>query len=319
MDKIREEISRLNKRNQTAQAMVEFVIVLPVMLLLIMSIIQFALIYKAKMTLNYATFQTVRTGTLNHASMSAMKTAFSSNMAPLFTTSYLSMTDSDTDECTSNFLNTDAGRVARVGTAQIMDNGLRGVLDRDIATKFSSKNVLCARRIVKDQIDAGFVRISVVNPIQPDSFNNFGVTAYYDGNDSMETMIPNDNLMYRDKKVMGSSDTAQSVQDANLLKVHIGYCYELIIPFTNRIIWAMQRWGTGSAPDTEKKFGRYWADPTSTPPGFFGPPASGSFAETCIVGGGDAGRYGITLYSQGIMRMQSAAVECELTDNGCDS
>ena len=314
MDKIREEITRLNKRHQSAQAMVEFVIVLPVMLVLIMSIIQFALIYKAKMTLNYATFQTVRAGTLNHASMSAMEIAFSSNMAPLFTSSYWS-TATTTDDCTSSFLNTDVAREARVGTAQIVDDGLRGILDKDIATKFRPNNVLCARRIVQDQISDDYVRISVVNPIQPDSFTNFGVTAYYAGSDSMETMIPNDNLMYRDAAVKGDSDTAQSVQDANLLKIHVGYCYELIIPFINRMVWAMQRWGTGTAPDTEKEFGRLWADPGSTPPGFFGPPAAGSFAETCIKDPVDAGRFSIALYSQSIMRMQSAAVECEIDDS----
>lgn len=309
------QIFSTNSLTCRGQAMVEFLIVLPVMLLLVMGIIQFALIYKAKSTLNYATFQTVRTGTLNHASMSAMETAFDSNMAPLYTTSYLSMASGNTDDCTSSFINTDAGRTNRIGTAQIMEDGLRGVLDKNIDTKFSSKNVLCARRRVKDQREAGFARISVVNPISPDSFTNFGVMAYYDGNDSMELMIPNDNLMYRDRVVKGSGETAQSVQDANLLKVHVGYCYELIIPFINRVVWAMQRWGPGTAPDSEIMFGNYWADPNSTPPYFFGPPPAGSFAEQCIVTGGNAGRFGITLYSQGIMRMQSAAVECELTDS----
>jgi len=53
--------------------MVEFLIVLPVMLLLVMGILQFAFIYQAKITLNYAAFQTARAGSLNNASMSAME------------------------------------------------------------------------------------------------------------------------------------------------------------------------------------------------------------------------------------------------------
>jgi len=68
--------------------MVEFLIILPVMLLLVMGTIQFAFIYQAKHTLNYATFHTARAGTINNLSMSAMEMAFASNMAPLYTHSY---------------------------------------------------------------------------------------------------------------------------------------------------------------------------------------------------------------------------------------
>ena len=297
-----------NKNIYFGQAMVEFIIVVPVMLMLIMGIIQFAMIYKAKITLNYATFQTVRAGSLNNASISDMEMAFSSNMAPLYTTSYLSM-DSGGD-CSSSFLNTDAGRTARVGSAQIVDDGLRSVLDANI-DNFGSETVLCARRIVQNQIEDDYVRITVVNP-NTGSFTDFGVSADHDG--STQIKIPNDNLMYRDSKVIGGGTSAQSVQDANLLKIHVGYCYELIIPFVNRMIWAMQAYGTGSAPESEKIFGRYWADPDSTPPGFFGPPSDG-FAKSCITDPTDDGRLSIVLYSQGIMRMQSAAVQCELTDS----
>ena len=71
--------SRKRLKFNKAQAMVEFIIIVPVMLTLVMGIIQFALIYKAKITLNYATFQTVRAGSLNNASLSEMNMAFSSS------------------------------------------------------------------------------------------------------------------------------------------------------------------------------------------------------------------------------------------------
>ncbi len=119
--------------------------------------------------------------------------------------------------------------------------------------------------------------------------------------------------MYRNATPVGSGTSIQSIQDANLLKIHVGYCYELIIPFVNRMVWAMQRYGVGSAPASEKAFGRFWADPASTPPGFFGPPQSG-FASSCIINPAEKGRLSIVLYSQAIMRMQSAAVECETVD-----
>jgi len=311
--------------------MVEFVIIVPVMLTLVLGIIQFALIYKAKITLNYATFQTVRAGSLNNASLSEMELAFSSNMAPLYTTSYLSINSSG--DCNSSFLSTDQARRQRLGTTVITNaeggvigtsgqkitqgnDELRSLLDRNI-NNFGSESVLCARRIVQQQIDDGYVKISVVNP-NFTSFSNFGVGGYYDvtGDGDIRTvnMIPNDNLMYRDAKVISSGTSGQSVQDANLLKIHVGYCYELVIPFINRMVWAMQRYGTGSAPQSERMWGQYWRDPGSTPPGFFGPP-QGEFATSCITNPTDTGRHSIVLYSQALIRMQSAAVECETSDS----
>lgn len=296
--------------------MVEFIIVAPVMLLLVMGIIQFGLIYKAKITLNYATFQSARAGSLNNASLSEIQLAFASNMAPLYTSSYLRMDSSG--DCTSTFVNSDAARNARVGGAKITQSGagLRGVLDANIGN-FDSETVLCGRRVVQNQIDDGYALITVVNP-DFNSFNNFGVDGYHDvtGDDDIRVvnMIPNDNLMYRNPQVVSSGASGQSIQDANLLKIHVGYCYELVIPFVNRMVWAMQRYGPGSAPANERTFGNYWKDPAATPPGFFGPPAPG-FASSCISNPPDNGRLSIVLYSQAIIRMQSAAVECETTDS----
>lgn len=307
-------LSKFNK----AQAMVEFVIVLPVMLTLVLAIIQFALIYKAKITLNYATFQTVRAGSLNNASRAEMEQAFTSNMAPLFTSSYYNMGAGG--NCSSSFLNTDPARVGRVGSAQIVDGGLRGVLDANI-NNFASGNALCARKIVQQQLDAGFVKITVINP-PVNSFNILGVDGYHDvtgnGDIRVVNMIPNDNLMYRNSTAVGVTipgvgSFTQSIQDANLLKIHVGYCYELVVPFINRMVWAMQRYGPGAAPASEKEYGNYWADPAATPPGFFGPPRAG-FATECISTPRTPARPSIVLYSQSIMRMQSPAVQCETTD-----
>ncbi len=293
--------------SQHGQAMVEFLIVFPVMLMLVMGILQFALIYQAKVTLNYATFQTVRAGSISHASLSNMQLAFASNMSPLYTSSYLNMDNSG--DCSSTFLNTDAGRQARVGATQIVDTNTRGVLDKNINT-FESDDVLCARQIVQQQIDDGYVNITVVNP-NADSFSDYGVMIDDDERGAV-LGIPNDNLMYRDSNLVGAS--AQTIQDANLLKVHVGYCFQLIVPFVNRMIWAWQRYGKGSAPQSEIDYGHYWPDTDNTPEGFFGPPAAGTFAQSCISDPTDNGRFSIVLYSQSIMRMQSTAYQCEITD-----
>lgn len=290
----------ISKKREAAQAMVEFVIIMPVLLMMVLGIIQFALVYKAKITLNYATFQTVRAGTINNASLSAMQTAFASNMAPLYATSYFNAPPLDpTELCTTSFLTTEAARNTRTGANRIMGAGLRDVLDNPgsgMDDKWGSDQVFCARRIVQNQIDSGFANFTVVNP-QAFSFDKFGIDAYYSGSGSIERMIPNDNLMYRDADVI---DSIQSVQDANLLKVHVGYCYELFIPFINRMVWAMQ---TNTAATTQ---------------GGFGPPTPGTFAATCLAAGDSTNtdrRFSIPLYAQGIMRMQSPAVQCEIDDN----
>ena len=241
--------------SECGQAMVEFIIVLPVLLLLILGTLQFAFIYQAKITLNYAAFEAARAGSLNNAEISAMEDAFANAMAALY----------------NNAPNSDS--------------------------------YIEARQVVRDQIEDGYVNIRLISP-SAESFANYSVRGDLDGDGNDERYIPNDNLMYRDSALKGT----QSIQDANLLKVHLGYCYELYVPFVNRILWLMQRYGPGEAPAPDQTYGRWWID-DGAPPGFFGPPTAGSFAESCIRNPTDADRLSIVLYSQGIMRMQSPALD----------
>jgi Flp pilus assembly protein TadG len=288
-------LKNLRKFN-SAQAMVEFLIVLPVMLLLVMGILQFAFIYQAKTTLNYAAFETARAGSLHNADMGAMQIAFSSSMAPLYTTSYLTM--DAVGNCDSSF--TIAGRAARLGGRQIMQDSTqtRGVLDNNINDdKFGAGNVYCARRVVQQQIVDGYVNIQRINPTDA-AFLNYGVdTLTPDG--SIERAIPNDNLMYRDSTVLG----LQSIQDANLLKIHIGYCFELIVPFVDRIIWSFHALAAGrNIEDTRTQTG------TTNNSAYFGTPST-DFARSCILNPTDANRFSVVLNAQGIMRMQTPAIQ----------
>jgi hypothetical protein len=74
---------RISGRQQ-GQAMVEMIIVLPVMGLLILGVIQFALVYQAKTTLNFAAYEAVRAGTLDHATLDAVRRGFARGLAPLY-------------------------------------------------------------------------------------------------------------------------------------------------------------------------------------------------------------------------------------------
>ncbi|MHB8789819.1 MAG: TadE family protein [Desulfobulbaceae bacterium] len=70
--------------SEAGQSMAEFLVILPVMLLLIFGAIQFALIFHAKITLNYAAFEGVRAGTLNNGRFDAVKEGFARGLAPLY-------------------------------------------------------------------------------------------------------------------------------------------------------------------------------------------------------------------------------------------
>ena len=70
--------------SQSGQSMAEFLIILPVLLLLILGAIQFALIFHAKITLNYAAFEAARAGTLGNGKFSEVKEGFARGLAPLY-------------------------------------------------------------------------------------------------------------------------------------------------------------------------------------------------------------------------------------------
>ncbi len=75
----------MTQGKQRGQSMVEFVVIFPALVLLTLGVIQLALIYNAKTTLNYATFHAARAGAVNHADKTMIDLAFYRGLAPLFT------------------------------------------------------------------------------------------------------------------------------------------------------------------------------------------------------------------------------------------
>jgi hypothetical protein len=74
------------RRRSSGQAMVELLIIFPTLLMLILGAFQFALIYQAKSTLNYATFMAARQGALKNGKMTSIKDGLAGGMTPLFAT-----------------------------------------------------------------------------------------------------------------------------------------------------------------------------------------------------------------------------------------
>lgn len=72
------------RRDAGGQSMVEFIIAAPVLLFLILSIVQFVLLYRIKATLDYAALEAARAGAVHGADKSEMKNGLARGMTPLF-------------------------------------------------------------------------------------------------------------------------------------------------------------------------------------------------------------------------------------------
>lgn len=74
----------MSARRVSGQAMVEFLIIIPALILIIFGTIQAALIYSTKSSLNYATFQAARLGAVNHAQYHDLRRGLLRGMYPMF-------------------------------------------------------------------------------------------------------------------------------------------------------------------------------------------------------------------------------------------
>lgn len=90
-----------------------------------------------------------------------------------------------------------------------------------------------AGAIVRSNADVTGMFIDVLNPTAA-SFADHGVTA------NGRRFIPNDNLMYRSTQVKSSS--RQNIQDANLLKIRLTFCYKPVMPLNEQFLSLVMSW-----------------------------------------------------------------------------
>ena len=166
-------------------------------------------------------------------------------------------------------------------TREAAENGLaRGLAplythEPKIGDKTDRRGLRAARQKIRDDIAADYVRIERLNP-GPEAFADFGVAK---NPDDGELRIPVDNLIFRSAEAGGSSGL--SIQDANLLKLRVTYCYPLYVPFVNTMIVRLLS-ESGSAA-CEECLG----------------PAQDAFQRRCL----NAGR--LPIVTQSLIRMQS--------------
>lgn len=157
------------RKIQSGQAMVETTIILAVMLLLVLGAIQFALVYRAKVTLNYATFEATRAGALNYGSRRAVEFALARGLAPIYTA---------IRPGESMFDKVDKVKTARDRVMEEIDGAAGG-------------DYVCIERL--NPTDEAFVAHGITDP-----------TGTFSG-----PIIPNDNLIYRSTDTAGSQVSIQ--------------------------------------------------------------------------------------------------------------
>ena len=72
--------SRQSRRAQTGATLVEFIVVAPILLMILLGLMQYATAFHAKSNLNYATFEAARAGSVQNADPAAIHTAFTRAM-----------------------------------------------------------------------------------------------------------------------------------------------------------------------------------------------------------------------------------------------
>ncbi|WP_181418761.1 TadE family protein [Pseudomonas alcaligenes] len=181
-----------------------------------------------------------------------------------------------------NYATFQAARLGAVNNASY--DGLRRGLIRGLTPMFVHRNTDADKERAFEEAGAevdNFALITLISPTQ----NNFDAYGEWDGEANADA-IPNDNLMYR---------PGTGIQDANLLKIRVQYCLKLVVPIVDRLLSAASSFNSAGV---EGSFSRASAD------------AVDNYDDIC-----QAGRRGIVITSEAVVRMQSPA----LRDAACGS
>jgi Flp pilus assembly protein TadG len=202
------------------QAMPEMLIVFPLAVILVMSIIQFGLLYRAKATLNNATFLAARAGSLDHGYTTKMTSVFLEKMSAL-----VKVPDTTASRTVSAayVANPDALRLAAL-EALVKNTTLYPVVEIIFPTK-----------AVFNEFAVSFKNLQSCSG----STCPGGGKLKLGSSSIME--IPNNNLDARIQTPQSIGGHQVSLDDANLLSIRTRFCYSLEVPVANFVIWrAMQ-------------------------------------------------------------------------------
>jgi hypothetical protein len=195
------------------------------------------------------------------------------------------------------------------GSVQAMRNGLARGLAPLYARKASADGA--AEALAKAQTDAAdFSVITILNPTVA-AIRDYSQPRYYADEAATYMEVPNDSLMYRDSSIPADAKSGVNIQDANLLKIHVHYCYDMYVPLANKVIYyaanVIGTIGTGGLLTREP------ANLNQDPYGY--PKNDDDLCRTRLKDGIETGRWPLSLDSEAIVRMQSPLRASALNDS----
>lgn len=177
--------------------LVELIYVLPLFFILLFGIFEVSYVYRSKATLNTATFEAARAGSINNASRKAMRRALANGMMPLFVHGDKS--------------------VLGLGKGYVSARAFEIALDKAAVGDVDTVEIVSPNRRV---FEAFKKKLPVLNEKKQK-------LSYVDA-------IPNDSLRFRDinpiRIKIGQKEHDINIQDANLLKIKTFWCHKLKVP-----------------------------------------------------------------------------------------
>lgn len=210
------------------QALPEMVIVFPLVVILMMSVVQLALLHRAKATLNNATFLAARSGSLNNGFVKPMQKVFLQRMAALAKIDPQYRSD---------------GTVAAFH-AEPSEPGLQRMRAETARYhRYELVRVLFPSKAVFNHFAIA------VNELEPCAGPNCPAGGSFRLSSRRVMQIPNNNLDARHGDARLVENRNVTLQDANLLSIRSRFCYTLEVPVANFIIWRSYGSLFGNDPD----------------------------------------------------------------------
>jgi hypothetical protein len=189
-----------------------------------------------------------------------------------------------------------AGAVSHGSMAAMRDGLARGLAPLH-ARHADGAGVQAA--LQRAQTDAArFSSITVVNPTL-EMNSDFARPRFYPAEGVSYVEIPNDTLMYRNPSPGARSRVG--IQDANLLKIRVHYCYDMVVPLVNKVLYYAVNVIGNLAPN-----GVFSREPADAEGDAFGAPRRpDALCRTPLADGIETSRWPLALESEAIVRMQS--------------
>ncbi|CAB3755179.1 TadE/TadG family type IV pilus assembly protein [Paraburkholderia humisilvae] len=190
-----------------------------------------------------------------------------------------------------------AGAVSH-GSMKAMKEGLARGLAPLYARHADGDGVQAALKLAQfDTIQSGL--ITIVSPTR-EMTEDFARPRFYPAEGIRYNEIPNDTLMYRNPAAGPRSRVG--IQDANLLKIRVHYCYDMYVPLVNKVLYYAVNVIGNVAPNG--LFSHEPADAESDPYG--APRRPDTICRTKLADGVETSRWSLALESEALVRMQSS-------------